>query len=396
MEVNELRTEIENLMVRMQSNEDAMVNFQRLYPAQQRTTYVDIATHITSGDEIQLESYRSIPEFSGDKKAYRSWRNQVVRRMELIRAFVAHPKYEAALAIIRAKITGAASDILTNNKTSYNINAFIERLDMAYTDQRPLYILEGEMAHITQANRSLQEFYDMINQSLNLVISKITLSYPTLNEQQPLIAEAQEKAIRTFIVGLRSQAIRNILYSHKPRTLPDAYTTAQTVYYDTQYLHLDSNRDYQRRDLQPRTQNSQGFVRPQQRVLPANYYPNVQPIRAFPIANNVNMNCNPPQHRVQQRGNQPEPMEVDPSNRIRQNFNWKQPNPPQKREYNSSRQQMQPHNKIQRINQLRDSNGDPNEGYEGDIHDDIPDVLISDTISHASPQSTTASAFLVE
>lgn len=87
----------------------------------------DISTTITSGDQIQLDSYKCIPEFCGVKSQYRSWREQVVRRMKMIAAFKTHPKYEAALGIIRSKIKGPASDVLINNKTPYNIDAIINR-----------------------------------------------------------------------------------------------------------------------------------------------------------------------------------------------------------------------------------------------------------------------------
>lgn len=213
----------------------------RAYPLQRAVEYADIVAVIETGEQIQLESYRAIPEFSGNKNQYRSWRNIVTRRMEMIGNFKTHPKYEAALAIIRSKITGAASDVLTNNKTAYNIDAIIARLDSSYADQRPLYIVEAELTSIRQQNKTLQEYYDEINQALNLVISKITLSYGDLNDQTALITEAQQKTIRTFIIGLRSQAARNILYGQRPRTLADALTTAQTIYYDGQYLHLEQS-----------------------------------------------------------------------------------------------------------------------------------------------------------
>lgn len=75
-------------------------------------------------------------------------------------------------AIIRAKITGAASDILINNDTAMNIDAIIDRLDFSYADQRPLYVIEAEITTIRQGGKTLQEFYDAINQALNMVLRK--------------------------------------------------------------------------------------------------------------------------------------------------------------------------------------------------------------------------------
>lgn len=172
---------------RQRACEEQIANFNQHYPVKAVVQYEDIATTITSGDQIQLESYRSIPEFNGNKGQYRSWRNQVVRRMQMIDNFRTHPKYEAALGIIRSKITGPASDVLTNNKTAYNAEAIIARLDLSYADQRPLYVIEAEMTNIKQMSKTLQEYYDAINQALNLVISKIVMTYRQVDEQKSLI-----------------------------------------------------------------------------------------------------------------------------------------------------------------------------------------------------------------
>lgn len=195
----------------------------------------DIETEITSGDQIQLDSYKSIPQFSGLKGTYRSWRNQVVRRMKMIHKFKTHPKYEAALGIFRSKITGPASNVLINNKTAYNIIAIIKTLDSSYMDRRPLYVVEAEMTSMKQLNKSLQEFHDVINEALHMVISKIVLDYRVDEEQRSLVTEAKKKAVRTFVVGLNNQMMRHILYSRTPGTLAEAFAIAQTVHYDHKY-----------------------------------------------------------------------------------------------------------------------------------------------------------------
>lgn len=382
--IEELRAEIEEVLSRLQVSENKLDVLARMQASNEENTarstsdgladYEDIETSITHGDQIQLESYRSIPEFNGDKKRYRSWRNQVSRRMKMIERFKTHPKYEAALGIIRAKITGAASDTLTNNQTAYNIDAILERLDASYADQRPLYVIEAEMTSIRQSGKSLQEYHDAVNQALNLMITKITLTYKTIEEQRALVSLAQIKAIRTFIIGLKSLAMRNILYGGKYRTLADVYTTAQTVSYDDQYLQLGQCREGQFGQQNP----------------PRKFYSGMQQ-QNMPAKLNVNMNCN---QKTAQQMNKVEPMDVDSSNRFRQSSNQRQPyqpmNGPQKRDYNSSRQYTP--NKMQRINQLEDSDCNPNEGYEGDICDDIPDELIS----HSSLGTDKASAFLAE
>lgn len=54
-----------------------------------------------------------------------------------------------------------------------------------------------------------------------------------------------------------------------PRTLPEAYTTAQTVYYDDQYLHLDQHREIGRFKQPNFPKNPQhGVQRPIQKTQP--------------------------------------------------------------------------------------------------------------------------------
>lgn len=384
MEVEDLRAALEEVVTRLQVSENKLDVLARMQAGEEDTAralsdgskhFDDIVTTIENGDQIQLESYRSIPEFSGEKSMYQSWRSQVVRRMQMIDRYKTHPKYEAALGIIRARITGAASDALTNNKTAYNIDAIIDRLDASYADQRPLYITEAEMTSIKQYGKTLQEYHDSINQALNLVISKIILTYKNTDEQRALISQAQLKAIRTFIIGLKSYAMRNVLYGGKYRTLANVYAVAQTVYYDNQYLEMDRNCDTRREKQTP----LKGF------------YPGTQHNK-IPTKFTVNQNCNPPQpiHKS-------EPMDIDSSNRIKINNNWRQPqmNTPQKRDYNSSRQYTTQPNKMQRINQLQESESNSPEGYDGDVCDEIPDDLISHT-SNTSLKSDNASAFLLD
>lgn len=361
-QLSEIRTQIEQLQRDLNQQK---LQCQQALIADTNSDNEDITTAISSGDQIQLESYKSIPEFSGNKTQYRSWRNQVVRRMKMIDGLKTHPKYEAALGIIRAKIIGAASDVLTNYKTAYNINAIIKRLDKSYADQRPLYVVEAEMTSIKQSNTTLQEFYDAINQALNMVISKIVMSYTNHDEQKSLVSEAQQKAIRTFIVGLKSHVMRNILYSQKPKTLAEAFTTAQTVFYDTEYLQLE--------------QRQREFPKNHQRMSQQQNSSGKQQIQNSPIGFNMNMNCNQPKNKADTR-------DVNTSNRFKQNTNFQQFGA----QMNGQKPVQQPH-KVQRINQIRDSESVTNGEINGG--EDIPDDLISNS-SHVSHETEISSAFL--
>lgn len=183
------REELERRVVAMNQHDEANRVIADANPEEVECDEPDIEPETSSGDQIQLESYKAIPEYSGKTHEYRSWRNQVARRMRIIDAFKTHQKYEAALAIVRAKITGAAADVLTNNKTPYNIICILKTLDAAYTDQRPLYAIEAQMVSIKQNDKTLQQFNNAIIFALNAIITMVTMSYETMNEQKSLIRE---------------------------------------------------------------------------------------------------------------------------------------------------------------------------------------------------------------
>lgn len=253
---------------------------------------------------------------------------------------------------------------MINNNTAYNIDAIIDRLDFSYADQRPLYVVEAELTSIKQVNKNLQEYYDAINQALNTVITKVVMTYKKDDEQKLLIQEIQQKAIRTFIMGLNGPMMRATLYGHAPKTLSKAFAIAQTVYYDNQHLHLDRGRELPEPQVNGQQQNKKN--------------PNLVSSQQ-PFQNQVNA--------------KPEPMDIDESNRYKQSTNWRKPDQnanEMKRSFESSRQYTQPHQKMQKIYQLQ---GDvPEQSLAVEAPTDIPD----DLISNASCETTTASAFLDE
>lgn len=324
---------------------------QAAYPPPPTVTvaeYADIEPNYTSGNDIQLDAFKVIHEFNGDKKVYRSWRTQVQKMMKQIENFRTTPKYAAALAIIRAKITGPASDILINNNTAHHIDAIIDRLDFSYADQRPLYVIEAEMTSIKQNSKSLQEFYDAINQSLNMVLTKITMSYKEPAEQKALIAETQTKAIRTFMTGLNSTLIRTTLYGNVPNSLSKAFAIAQTVQFDNQHMQLENKTIEQQKNAKRANQMNPNFTKyqaPQQ-------YPMQKPVQNFV----------PPAKALQQPS---APMEVDSSRHYVQKTQhaangfqqFKRQHEPSFQNATKSPTSFQHLNKAQRINHV-DENDD--------------------------------------
>lgn len=348
------------------------------------TEYVDIVPVYASGNDIQLDAFKVLHEFSGDKRVYRSWRTQVCKLMKQIENHQTHPRYAAGLSIIRAKITGPASDILINNNTAHHIDAIIDRLDFSYADQRPLYVIEAEMTTIKQSSKSLQEFYDAINQALNMVLTKIAMTYKEAAEQKSLIAETQSKAIRTFITGLNSALIRTTLYGNMPNSLSKAFAIAQTIQYDNQHLQLEYKVAEQQR-------NAKKFIETRPNSNP-NFRYQTQQLNSTPKSN---FNA-APQIKTQQK---PTPMEVDSSGQFVQKMQS------QRNDFHQMKRQREPSfqytnkplpsfqhaNKSPRVNHIEE-NDDIHSVYENSMDNNCDD----ETNDNQSIVSVEESIFLGE
>lgn len=333
--------------------------------------HTDIEPLYTTGDNIQLDAFKVIHEFNGDKRVYRSWRTQVIRLMQQISEFKTHPKYAAALSIVRAKITGAASDILINNNTAHNIDAMIDRLDFSYADQRPLYVIEAEMTNIKQGSKTLQEFYDHVNQALNMVLTKITMTYKETAEQKSLITESQGKAIRTFMTGLNSALIRSTLYGSMPKSLSQAFAIAQTIQYDNQHLQLEFKTS-----------------EPPRSVKKIEAKPNFNPNFRYQQPSKPNFANDPSKQRAT-------PMDVDTSaqnvqrtpNAFQSNAFEQNKRPREQSFQNANRQPSYQHvNKHQRVNHLEESV--EIQSVCGNSLDNNYDTEIPDNTSTASEQGS--------
>lgn len=359
------------------------------------TEYEDIEPIYDSGDTIQLDAFKVIHEFSGDRKVYRSWRTQVTKLMNQIQNFKSHPKYAAALSIIRAKISGSASDILINNNTAHNINAIIDRLDFSYSDQRPLYVIESEMTAVRQNTKSLQEYYDEINQALNMVITKISMTYKVKAEQKSLIEETQNKAIRTFITGLSSSMIRSTLYGSMPKTLAQAFSIAQTIQYDNQYLQLDFKMQEQKNakklnDVKPifnpnfRYQSTQQNLIQKQNFVPT---PQYNPKQNF---------ASTPQYNPYKQISKPTPMDIDTSKQNIQkpqfqSNDFQQMKRPREPTYINKQTSFQHANKQQRVNHL-----DEKDDIQTIFDDSMKNNHDTEIQDNQSTTSETESIFLDE
>lgn len=197
--------------------------------------HTDMTFNITRAEDVSLQLFKTLPEFSGDRNSYATWRTIVKTAMKLLENFETSMQFCQALMIIRNKITGAASNILNNYNTPFNFEAIMDRLDFTYADKRPLYVLEQEMLILQQQKSTVDEFFDRVNEKLNAIVNKINMTYSDKDTAKVFIETINEKALRTFITGLNNRK-GEILYASNPKTLPEAYARLQTISNDQERM----------------------------------------------------------------------------------------------------------------------------------------------------------------
>lgn len=206
-----------------------------LDPTTKVEEFKEVQVRINDAKDISLDMYKTLPEFNGDRNKYIAWKNSAMNVMKIFNGHNETPRYFEALNIVRNKITGTASETLTNYNTVLNFDAIIARLDFTYADKRPIYIIEQEMIVLQQKNLSIEEFYDEVNKKLNALINKINMTHRERGIAEAMISDAADKALRTFVTGLTGHFGR-ILYASNPATLPEAYAKLQTIINDQERI----------------------------------------------------------------------------------------------------------------------------------------------------------------
>lgn len=337
-EIAALQATVANLLIRDQNKEAKIQALQNSYiTGQVVEDNVPILPNYTTEGEICLEPIRSLPEFNGVRNEYRTWKTMVKMQMESIERFKHTNTYATALAMIRHKIRGPASEMLVTHNTTMNIESIFNRLDYAYSDQRPTYILMDEMRRMAQGSRTLSEHYDQVNKILNLVLTQ----YETKGKGQEALMITRmtmDEAIRAFITGIRNKYVASAVMSQCPKSLETAYCIADTITHDYELINDKNGVRNQSRSFRPdvRMEYKKPY-RSQPRPVPMDIedsYRNFRQPQRFQ-----------PQHyqQPQRQGN--------PFHQQRQQINSQFNRDSTKREHESSRNHINP-NKIQRVNQL--------------------------------------------
>lgn len=226
--MEEMKVQIEAL----QASLEALTT--RLTTIEKPTVVKEYKDEVPVTTKASLTAFKALPEFHGKIEEYPSWRNLVTTTMKYI-SKADDENYLNALLLIKAKIRGPAAAILSNHGTPLNFDAIIDRLDYSYADQRAMYVIEQELIVLQQGGMTVHQFYDKINEKLNMIITKIHMTHKEKVAADVLIENMRDKALRTFITGL-SNKTGDVLYSSNPKTLAEAYARLQTILSDRERI----------------------------------------------------------------------------------------------------------------------------------------------------------------
>lgn len=253
-----------------------------------------------------LDAVKSLPEFSGSKKDYLSFRRAAHVAYKMFEPFVNSSKHYEALSIIRNKIKGPACDKLTGHNTVLNFKAIISRLDREYGDKRPLHMLEQEMDTLRQGSLSVADYYDQVQLKLTALTNKALMSYEPAFATQ-LNDKFRKDALRVFISGLK-KSIGDTLFSSRPEDLPAALALAEELEGNSLRYMFAANFI----DKESHTRKPSAALANQQQPLALMSNP--------PLPSNQNAFHKPQGSQVQRRFSPTEPMDIDPSLRTRRAY----------------------------------------------------------------------------
>lgn len=134
-------------------------------PAVQRFEPVTIDRGIPCDENLDV--VKSLSEFGAKTDDnYVSWRQAAHTAYKIFEQYEGSSKHYQCVAIIRNKVKGLADGTLTGYNTPLNFRAIIARLDFAYSDKRPVHLIEQELSTLRQGNWSVTEYYDEVEKRL--------------------------------------------------------------------------------------------------------------------------------------------------------------------------------------------------------------------------------------
>lgn len=208
---------------------------------------------------------KSLREFSGNQGEFGSWRKSVERILKIYQRLIGTPKYYGILSVIRNKIVGHADVVLESYNTPLNWSKISKCLTLHYADKRDLGTLEYQMTTLIQGNTSLQEFYQTVYHHLSLILNKLSSMEITDESMNNLIQTYRDKALDTFVRGLRGDLPR-LLSIKEPTDLPQALHLCMKL------QNVDFRVQYANSNTTNRTFYQQAPPIPHRRHIPSTQY----------------------------------------------------------------------------------------------------------------------------
>lgn len=231
--INELRTRIHNL--------------ERVNNGDERIRRTPTAI------PMELESAKHpggrLPVFDGDREKYASWRMQVMLVNE---TYANNPgkHYEFLQTLMTDKIAGIALQDLSSDRTEFNFNSIIDRLDITFGDNRPIDLLIEEMQIMSQEDKEPLEFYKDVEKHLSVLKNKIGIEEANRPDaQKSLVERANKQALSVLKYGLRRYYSRE-LQLRAPKSFGDAYSKLQAIVFEVR-----------KRRVQAQKRNSEAYTR---------------------------------------------------------------------------------------------------------------------------------------
>jgi len=212
---------------------------------------------------------KQIEKYSGDKTSLFTWISTVESVMETYQQIAHLPIYRLWGQVIRNKIIGDADKALvTHNAVDWP--AIKQVLIENFGDKRDIATITQKIPYLSQANKSLDEYYQETSELVAQISQKLSLD-PDNDGHVPAIMRVMTPLVVTgFVDGLRGN-LPELVRTQKPTDMLEAYRSAlaQSEAQDRQRERARMSRNFQTGNFQnsPRFQriNNQRSQPPQNR-----------------------------------------------------------------------------------------------------------------------------------
>lgn len=161
----------------------------------------------------------NLPTYDGDMNELFAW---IKRSREVMTLFHGTPLACEALTIIRTKIVGKANKTLDNANVPLNYDAIARKLIEAYSDKRPIDLLQGILIRTKQNDLSIQTYYDLLCEKMNEIFYKVELENEGRNDFiTGMKTMVENQAKDTFLTWVNPK-IRYLLQARNPSSLQEA------------------------------------------------------------------------------------------------------------------------------------------------------------------------------